>query len=55
MEVKEQDYEYWKEWLIKNNISIAKEVIWKSRARSMYFRDPIGNLIEFITPGEWPV
>lgn len=55
MEIEEADYERWKELLAKNNIALEKEVSWKDKARSLYFRDPAGNLVELITPGEWPV
>jgi catechol-2,3-dioxygenase len=55
MEIKEHDYQYWKKLLLKNNILIEKEVDWKNKAKSLYFRDPAGNLIEFITQGGWPV
>jgi catechol-2,3-dioxygenase len=55
MEIRDQDYSDWKELLVKNSISIEKEVDWESNAKSLYFRDPAGNLVELITPGEWPV
>lgn len=55
MEIKEQDYQDWKKLLFKNSISIEKEVEWKNKAKSLYFRDPAGNLIELITAGGWPV
>jgi catechol-2,3-dioxygenase len=55
MEIKEQDYKDWKKLLLKNSISIEKEVDWKNNSKSLYFRDPAGNLIELITPGGWPV
>jgi catechol-2,3-dioxygenase len=55
MEIQEGDYSDWKELLVKNEIAIEKEVDWKGAARSLYFRDPAGNLVEMITPGEWPV
>jgi catechol-2,3-dioxygenase len=55
MEIKEQDYQRWKELLAKNNVAIEKQVNWKGRSMSLYFRDPAGNLVELITPGEWPV
>ena len=55
MEIKENDYQSWKELLMKNDIALEKEVDWKGRSRSLYFRDPAGNLVELITPGEWPV
>jgi catechol 2,3-dioxygenase-like lactoylglutathione lyase family enzyme len=55
LEVPDCDYPGWKELLVKKNIRIEKEVEWKGRARSLYLRDPAGNLVELITPGEWPV
>lgn len=55
MEIGEHDYLHWKELLAKNNITIEKEVNWKGTSKSLYFRDPAGNLVELITPGEWPV
>jgi catechol-2,3-dioxygenase len=55
MEIKENDYQRWKELLAKHNVSVEKQVHWKGRSRSLYFRDPAGNLVELITPGEWPV
>ena len=55
MEIEDGDYSTWKELLSKNKIRIEKEVDWKGKAKSLYFRDPAGNLVELITPGEWPV
>jgi catechol-2,3-dioxygenase len=55
VEMEEHDYNSWKELLAKNKIAIEREVDWKRRSRSLYFRDPAGNLVELITPGEWPV
>ena len=55
MEVEEQDYQPCKELLVRNGIAIEKEVNWNSKTKSLYFRDPAGNLVELITPGSWPV
>jgi catechol-2,3-dioxygenase len=55
MEIQERDHQRWKELLAKNKIAIEKEVDWNGRSKSLYFRDPAGNLVELITPGEWPV
>ena len=55
MEIESNDYSRWKDLLAKNKVSIENEVDWKGKARSLYFRDPAGNLVELITPGEWPV
>jgi len=55
MEIEERDYAQWKQLLAEYQIKIEKEVNWKDRSRSLYFHDPAGNLVELITPGEWPV
>lgn len=55
IEILEADYEHWKELLMENKIAIEKDVSWKDSAKSLYFCDPAGNLVELITPGEWPV
>jgi catechol-2,3-dioxygenase len=55
MEIEEQEYQPCKRLLVLNGIAIEKEVIWNSNTKSLYFRDPAGNLVELITPGGWPV
>ena len=55
LEIEKQDYVNSKKMLKQNNIEIEKEIIWKKGTQSMYFRDPIGNLVEFITRDSWPV
>lgn len=55
MEIEEQEYQACKELLARNGIVIEKEVKWNSNTKSLYFRDPAGNLVELITPGGWPV
>ena len=55
MEIEEQEYQPCKELLARNGIAIEKEVKWNCKTRSLYFRDPSGNLLELITPGGWPV
>ncbi len=55
MEIEEPEYQPCKELLVQSGISIEKEVKWNSNTRSLYFRDPAGNLVELITPGAWPV
>ena len=55
MEIEEHEYHASKQLLIDNNIAIEKEVSWNSDAKSIYFRDPAGNLVVLITPGGWPV
>jgi catechol-2,3-dioxygenase len=41
--------------LTNMNIDIEKEMVWGKGSESIYFRDPAGNLIEFIIKGNWPV
>ncbi len=55
MEIEEQEYQPCKELLVRNGIAIEKEVEWNWNTKSLYFRDPSGNLVELITPGGWPV
>ena len=55
MEIEEQEYQPCKDLLARNGITIEKEVRWNSNTKSLYFRDPAGNLVELITPGGWPV
>ena len=55
MEIEEQEYHASKQLLASNKIAMEKEVNWDSQAKSIYFRDPAGNLVELITPGAWPV
>ena len=54
LEIQKEDYEKWKDILQNNKIAIEKEIELKS-SRSIYFRDPAGNLVEFITNNAWPV
>jgi len=55
MEIEEQEYQPCREVLTQNDIAIEKEVKWSNNTKSIYFRDPAGNLVELITPGGWPV
>jgi catechol-2,3-dioxygenase len=55
LEIEKEDYENSKNMLNQNKIEIEKEIIWKKGTKSLYFRDPIGNLVEFITLNSWPV
>jgi catechol 2,3-dioxygenase-like lactoylglutathione lyase family enzyme len=56
-EIGSDEYEEAKDLLDKNNIQIEKEMAWKNdiKSRSIYFRDPAGNLVEFITRNYWRV
>jgi len=57
LEIEDVDYEDWKNNLKQNGIYIEMEVSWaeKQDSKSIYFRDPAGNLVEFVTKCNWPV
>ena len=54
LEIQKEDYEKWKYILLDNKIRIEKEIELRN-SRSLYFSDPTGNLVEFITNNAWPV
>lgn len=56
-EIESDEYEQAKVLLEKNNIHIEKEKAWENniKSKSIYFRDPSGNLVEFITRNYWEV
>lgn len=56
-EIEIDDYEKAKRLLGENEIKVEKEIIWENsiKSRSIYFRDPAGNLLEFITRNHWNV
>lgn len=45
--------EQWRGRLAQAGVPVEAEVAWPSGGRSIYFRDPAGNSIEFITLGSW--
>ena len=45
--------ETWTAHLQENNIAIETEFTWPNGARSVYFRDPAGNSLEFAEPKLW--
>jgi len=49
------DYAPWKARLISKGVAIESETQWDRGGRSLYFRDPDGNLDELVTPGIWPI
>ena len=55
LEIEKQNYDNAKHMLNEKGIKIEKEVAWEKGTNSMYFRDPVGNLVEIITHGSWPV
>ena len=55
LEIEQADYEAAKNILIQNKILMEKEMSWNAGGKSIYFRDPVGNLVEIVTKGQWPV
>jgi len=43
----------WDQKLAEKGIEIIERIDWKNGARSIYFRDPAGNILEFATPNLW--
>ena len=43
----------WKAWLEAKDIAIESDFEWPQGGRSIYFRDPSGNSIEFAEPRIW--
>ena len=54
LEINIGDYEKWKDLLSKKQINIEKELK-IGNSRSIYFRDPSGNVVELITENAWPI
>jgi catechol 2,3-dioxygenase-like lactoylglutathione lyase family enzyme len=51
--VESGELEAWRERLNAHGIAIEYEQSWPRGGRSLYFRDPAGNLLEFVTRGIW--
>lgn len=49
----EPEIEVWKARLESSNVPIIEEIRWKNGAKSIYFCDPAGNVLEFATPNLW--
>ena len=43
----------WRQHVLASGVAIEKEVQWPRGGQSIYFRDPVGNLVEPVTPGVW--
>ncbi|MBX3583018.1 MAG: VOC family protein [Rhizobiaceae bacterium] len=47
------EIERWKQVLDAHGVEVETELEWPSGGRSLYFRDPSGNSIEFAEPRIW--
>jgi catechol 2,3-dioxygenase-like lactoylglutathione lyase family enzyme len=47
------DQPAWRERLSRQNVAIEREIDWPGGGRSLYFRDPSGNSLEFASPRIW--
>jgi catechol 2,3-dioxygenase-like lactoylglutathione lyase family enzyme len=45
----------WEARLRDRGVTIEGRMTWSRGGRSIYFRDPDGNLLELLTPGVWSV
>lgn len=43
----------WKARLVARNVAVEAEITWPSGGKSLYFRDPSGNSLEFAEPKIW--
>jgi catechol 2,3-dioxygenase-like lactoylglutathione lyase family enzyme len=51
--VQDAELDLWAAKLRSNDIAIESEVRWPNGGRSLYFRDPAGNCLEFASPQLW--
>jgi catechol 2,3-dioxygenase-like lactoylglutathione lyase family enzyme len=49
------DVEFWQQRFRQENVTVESIVDWPHGGRSLYVRDPDGNLVELATPGIWTV
>lgn len=51
--VQDSEFEPWRSRLMDRGVAIEAEIEWPSGGRSLYFRDPAGNVIELAPPTLW--
>lgn len=48
-----QEIDAWRRLLEQKGVAIEADFLWPSGGRSIYFRDPVGNCLEFAEPKIW--
>jgi catechol 2,3-dioxygenase-like lactoylglutathione lyase family enzyme len=51
--VADSELDRWSAWLAERGVPIERTLDWPQGGRSLYFRDPAGNLLELTTPRIW--
>jgi catechol 2,3-dioxygenase-like lactoylglutathione lyase family enzyme len=51
--VEAAELDQWRTRLLELGVAIEAEVAWPSGGRSIYFRDPARNVVEFAPPSLW--
>jgi catechol 2,3-dioxygenase-like lactoylglutathione lyase family enzyme len=51
--IETDELDAWRKHLHGHGVTVEQEVVWPRGGRSLYFRDPAGNLVELVTPGIW--
>ena len=51
--IEDSELDLWRAKLMSFGVSIEPEVAWPSGGRSLYFRDPARNVVEFAPPTLW--
>ncbi len=53
--VREAELDEWQRQLSERGVAIESIHLWPQGGRSIYFRDPAGNSLEFATPRIWGI
>ena len=51
--IEDSELDLWRARLMSFGVAIEPEVAWPSGGRSLYFRDPARNVVEFAPPTLW--
>ena len=51
--IEAEAFDEWRNLLHGHGITIEREFDWPRGGKSIYIRDPDGNLVELVTPGVW--